>query len=124
MGKENYDPYIESTVTTPKSEYGHTHSAGLFTTAAWPLPPVMVPDISDEHSDHQNQLKPSRDLLLQRSKLLNEKNSSEEISSSENEKMIIANQFDQKMKTIYKSDEKRLRRGIKIARKGEICIFY
>ncbi|GFU04838.1 myelin regulatory factor [Nephila pilipes] len=81
-------------------------------------------DVSSEIEDeHQNQLKPSRDAInSQRVKLINEKNSTDDVNSAVSGKVAIPNQYDQKIKSILKNDkillaavdaEKRIKRGTK-----------
>lgn len=110
-----------------KSDYDST-SQSSNTTDPWPnLSPIIPPDVVSDHSDHQNQLKPTRE--ASRGKLLNDKNLTV-LNNSEDEKTSIISQYDQKMKSIYKSDktlspesEKRLKRGTKFTRKGKTIHF-
>ncbi|GFR22083.1 myelin regulatory factor [Trichonephila clavata] len=78
---------------------------------------------SEIEDEHQNQLKPSRDSMnLQRVKLINDKNSTDDVNNAESGKVPIPNQYDQKIKNILKNDklllaavdaEKRIKRGTK-----------
>ncbi|XP_054717587.1 myelin regulatory factor-like [Uloborus diversus] len=83
--------------------------------------PSLSSNLADEHADHQNQLKPIRDILIiQRDKTLNEKNSTEGATDGGNDKMSAVNQFEQKVRSIYKSEKNplELRDSLKRQKRG------
>lgn len=88
-----------------------------------PNPPKIAPDIEDAHPVHQNQLVPSNTVHVPlRAKGLSEKNGTDEASiNADLGKIVLANQFEQKVKNMKVTEaERRVRRGVKpFTRKGE-----
>lgn len=92
-------------------------------------PTKIAPDVEDAHPVHQNQLVPSNTVHVPlRAKGLSEKNGTDEASNADLGKSVLANQFEQKVKSMRAEKvveaERRARRGLKpFTRKGEFAFF-
>ncbi|KAG8196834.1 hypothetical protein JTE90_027547 [Oedothorax gibbosus] len=73
------------------------------------------PDVEDAHQEHQNQLVPPNTSVHVplRVKALSEKNITEDSGNENIDKIVLANQFEQKVKNLRVEVEKRSRRGLK-----------
>lgn len=95
-----------------------------------PTSPKIAPDVEDAHPVHQNQLVPSNTVHVPlRAKGLSEKNGTDEASNGDLGKVVLANQFEQKVKNMRAEKvveaERRVRRGVKpFTRKGEFVVFF
>lgn len=113
---------VQTPATTIKNDYEYTSQSSDTTEPLPSIFPIIPPEVVEDHSDRQNQLKPTRD--ASRGKSLNDKNLTE-LNNSEDEKTSIVSQYDQKLKNMYKNDkmpstsesEKRIKRGVKFVKK-------